>query len=296
MTIKKLVLIGAGPANLYALTAFKALPRADTDVHFVTPYDTVVSPRMVCGLVAGHYSVGDCSIHLPTLLGQSAIKSHFSVCTGLDTRTQQVHLQHGAPLHYDVLSLDTSPVMDRELMDTRMAGAKEHALFVQPLAQFAKLWPQVLAHAQQHALNISVIGASPVGVEMALALQHQLPHCRVTLLAQSEKPEANTNPALPQKIISILKSRRITVLHDSCKALQAQSMLLNSGASLSCDMALIASGEHPPAWLSHCDLALDAQGHALVNSFAQATSYPQVFSMSGFGMGRDQYGWSCIGS
>lgn len=257
------------------------MPRADTDVHLVTPYDHVVSPGMISGLVAGHYHVDDCTVHLPTLLGQSAIKLHFNVCTGIDTRAQQVHLQHGAPLHYDLLSLDTSPVMDRDRMDARIAGTKEHALFMQPLEQFAKLWRQVLVHAQQHALNISVVGAGPVGVELAMALQHQLPHCRVTLVAQPEEHQASSNTALPQQVLHALKLRRITVLQDSCQAIEARCIHLKSGASLSCDMALVAMGGHPPAWLDQSGLDLDARGHANVNSFAQSTSYPQIFSASG---------------
>lgn len=264
------------------------MPRADTDVHIVTPYNHVVSPNMLSGLVAGQYSVGDCTIHLPDLLGASAIKPHFTACTGLDTRAQRVYLQQGEPLHYDVLSIDTLPEMDRDLMNTRLPGAKEHALFVQPLGQFAKLWPQVLAHAQQHALNISVVGASPVGVELAMALQHQLPHCRVTLVAQLMQSETSANTALSPHILKALKARHITVLLDSCSAIEAQCMHLNSGASLSCDMALITTGSHAPAWLGQSGLDLDAQGHATVNSLAQAPSYPQVFVASGLERGAEK--------
>jgi NADH dehydrogenase FAD-containing subunit len=281
LTIKKLVLIGAGPANLHALAAFKAMPRADTDVHLVNPYDHVVSPSMASGLVAGHYGVDDCTIHLPALLGQSAIKPHFTACTGIELRTQQVHLQQGEPLHYDVLSIDTSPAMERDRINARLPGAKEHALFMQPLEQFAKLWPQVLAHAQQHALNISVVGASPIGVEMALALQHQLPHCRVTLIAQPVEFQAPTHSELSPKILSILKSRHITVLQEGCKSIEAGCIHLSSGASLTCDIALLATDSHPPTWLGASGLDLDSQAHVVVNSFAQSTSYPQVFAVPG---------------
>jgi NADH dehydrogenase FAD-containing subunit len=281
LTIKKLVLIGTGPANLYALAAFKALPRADTDVHLIAPFDHVISPGMLSGLVAGHYSIDDCTINLPAFLGASAIKPHFTTCTSIEPRAQRLHMQQGEPLHYDVLSIDTSPVMDRDVMDARLPGAKEHALFVQPLEQFAKLWPQVLAHAQQHALNISVVGAGPVGVELAMALHYQLPHCRVTLVAQQSEAETSARTALSPSILKALKARHITVLQDSCSAIEAQCMHLSSGASLSCDMALIATGSHLPAWLAQSGLDLDAQGHVAVNSLAQSPSYPQVFVVSG---------------
>lgn len=53
MIIKKLVFLGTLQTNLHALAACKAMPRADTDVHLITPHDTVLSWGMWAGLVAG---------------------------------------------------------------------------------------------------------------------------------------------------------------------------------------------------------------------------------------------------
>jgi NADH dehydrogenase FAD-containing subunit len=278
LTIKKLIFLGAGQANLHALAAFKAMPRADTDVHLITPHDTVLSWGMLPGLVAGHYSAGECSIDLPSLLGKSAIKPHYTACTGVDPTAQLVHLSNGDALHYDVLSIDANPVIDRDALNAHIPGAKEHALFAQPPELFAKLWPQVLAHAEQHALNISVVGAGHTGMELAMALQHRLPHCRVTLIAGPTPPPASAKAGLRQRVLAALKARNITVLQDNCSAIEAHCMHLSSGASLLCDMALLTEGGQPPLWVSQSGFALDADGHIAVNSFAQCPSYPQVFA------------------
>jgi NADH dehydrogenase FAD-containing subunit len=279
LTIKKLVFLGTGQANLHALAAFKAMPRADTDVHVITPHDTVLSSGMLPGLVAGHYSADECSIDLPSLLGTSAIKPHYATCTRIDPAAQRVHLSNGDTLPYDVLSIDTSPVMDRDAMNAQIPGAKEHALFMRPPELFAKLWPQVLAHAEQHALNISIVGAGHTGMEMAMALQHRLPHCRVTLIAGPQPPPASANANLQQQVLAALKARNITVLQDSCRAIEAHCMQLSSGASLLCDIALLTEGGHPPGWLGQSGFALNTDGDIAVNSFAQCPSYPQVFAV-----------------
>lgn len=278
MSIKKLVFLGAGHAHLYALAAFKASPRIDTDIHLITPYDHMVYSGMVPGMVAGHYSADDYTISLPKLLDKTAIKITYAACTGIDTTTQHLRLSDGSVLHYDVLSLDTGSVMDKDVIDALIPGAKEHAVFVRPLEHFVKLWPKVLEHAQSRALRISVIGAGATGIELAMALQFQLPHCHISLITGPVPAAAGYSPSVQNSVMQALKKRNITVLQDSCVRMDATQLYLASGASLACDMPLLAIGGHAPSWLADTDLALDERGYLAVNAFQQSTSHPNVFA------------------
>jgi NADH dehydrogenase FAD-containing subunit len=278
MSIKKLVFLGAGHAHLYALAAFKQSPRIDTDIHLITPYDHVVYSGMVPGMVAGHYSADDCTISIPKLLDKTAIKIAYAACTGIDTVTQHVQLSNGTVLHYDVLSLDTGSVMDHDTIDAQIPGAKEHALFVRPIEQFIKLWPQVLEHAQSRLLRISVIGAGATGIELAMALQHQLPHCHITLITGPVPPANGYAPGVQKRVIAALKKRNITVLQDSCVRMDGKQLYLASGASLACDMPILTINGHAPAWLANSGLALDERGYLAVNEFQQSTSHANVFA------------------
>jgi hypothetical protein len=73
-----------------------------------------------------------------------------------------------------------------------------------------------------------------------------------------------------------LKQQSITLLHDAVRSIEATQVYLASGASLACDVPLLAAGVQPPAWLSESGLPLDAQGdflgdlHALSPSHAPA--------------------------
>ena len=278
MSIKKLVFLGAGHAHLYALAAFKRSPRIDTDIHLITPYDHVVYSGMVPGMVAGHYSADDCTISIPNLLDKTAIKITYAACTGIDTETQHLRLSNGTVLHYDVLSLDTGSVMDKDVIDTHIPGAKEHAVFVRPIEQFVKLWPQVLEHAQTRALRISVIGADATGIELAMALQFQLPHCHISLITGPAPPATDYPPSVQKRVLQAMKDRNITVLQDSSVRMDGQQLYLASGANLACDMPVLTMGGHAPRWLADSGLALDERGYLTVNAFQQSTSHPHVFA------------------
>jgi NADH dehydrogenase FAD-containing subunit len=272
LTIKKLILLGAGPAHLKALAAFKAAPRADTDVHLVTPSEHVVHANMLSGMVSGHYSVQDCTVQLPQLIGGSAIKISYATATDIDTGTSHVQLSNGAVLHYDVLSLNANPGVDRDAVDQDISGAKEHAVFAYPAEQFAKLWPQVLSHAEQRALRISVVGAQGSSAALAMALQHRLPHCRITLIAGSTPP-ANDYPSnVQQRVRKTLKQHNITVLQDSCTAIQTDRIELQSGASVSCDIPLLTCQSTDHAWL---------QGNLSTNTYGQSVLDAKVFYVHG---------------
>jgi NADH dehydrogenase FAD-containing subunit len=282
MSIKKLVFLGAGHAHLYALAAFKKSPRIDTDIHLITPYDHVVYSAMVPGIVAGHYAADDCTISIPSLLDKTAIKIAYAACTGIDTLTQHIQMTNHAgvvsTLQYDVLSLDTGSCMDKNVIDQQIPGAKEHAVFVRPLEPFIKLWPQILEHAQTRLLRISVIGAGATGIELAMALQHQLPHCNITLVTGSTPPATGYSPSVQKRVLATLKKRSITVLQDSCVRMDDKQLYLASGASLACDMPILTIGGHPPAWLADSGLALDEHGYLAVNALQQSTSHPNVFA------------------
>lgn len=282
MAIKKLVFLGAGHAHLYALAAFKASPRIDTDIHLITPYDHVVYSHMVPDMVAGHHSADDCTISLPKLLDKSAIKITYAVCTGIDTATQTVHLNNGTTLHYDLLSIDTGSVMDKDVIDAHIPGAKKHAVFIRPMEQFVKLWSQIETHAHDKSLRISVIGAGAAGIEMAMALQHKLPHCHISLVTGPVPPATGYTAGVQKRVMQALKQRNITVLQDSVARMDATQLYLASGASLACDIPLLTIGDHAPTWLKDSGLALDEHGTLAVNAFQQSTSHANVFAAGNF--------------
>jgi NADH dehydrogenase FAD-containing subunit len=68
------------------------------------------------------------------------------------------------------------------------------------------------------------------------------------------------------------------VLPDWGNALDAQHLQLRCGASLACDVVVMASSAHPPAWLASSGLALDERGFIAVTDTHQSPSHPHAFA------------------
>lgn len=261
------------------LKSWKASRRADTDLVLVSPYPAVAYAGMLPGVIAGHYHVDEAVISLTLLLQSSGVRHIHATCNHIDAAHKKVHLSNGEVLPYDTLSIDIGSVMDRASLDTQMPGARANAMFVRPLENFLELWPQLLTKARERSMQIAVVGAGATGVELALALQHQLPHCRVALICSDAPPAANYPPALQKRALHALKKATITVLQDRCVGIAADRVLLHSGASLSCDAPIVTTGGMAPPWLASSGLALDAQGYVQVNAFQQSMSHPDVFAV-----------------
>jgi pyridine nucleotide-disulfide oxidoreductase family protein len=275
---RQLLLLGAGHAHVHVLAQMAQTPWAGAQVTLIAPYDRQLYSGMVPGFVAGHYALEDCVIPLAPLVQRSGIRwLQRSVCA-LDAQAQSVTLDDGSSLRYDYLSINTGPVQDRAQIERSMPGAREHGLFIRPIETFGALWPQVVALAQSRPLRFAVVGAGSAGIELAMAIRQRVPNAAISLLCADTVPGAGYGERVQALIKAALLKRNITVLQDSAAGLRSGEVLLASGATLACDVPLLATGAQAPAWLSSSGLALDAQGFVAVDACQRSTSHPQVLS------------------
>jgi NADH dehydrogenase FAD-containing subunit len=159
-----------------------------------------------------------------------------------------------------------------------MPGARKHGLFVRPIEAFGALWPRVAEMGDARALRIAVIGGGAAGIELAMAVRHRLANSSVTLITGPQPVGANYPPKVQALVTAALKQRRITVLQDSATGIQAGEIRIGCGATLACDVPLLATGAQAPTWLADSGLALDAQGFLAVDEYQRSTSHPSVFA------------------
>jgi NADH dehydrogenase FAD-containing subunit len=214
--------------------------------------------------------------------------------TALDASQHLLTLDDGSTLVYDWLSINTEAIQNRELVELSMPGARTHGLFVHPFDAFGTLWPRVVEMGAQRALRIAVIGAGATGVELACAVAKRLPNAAATLVVGKNDPGdpgtpgANDPQTMQDRLRKVLKNRGITVLQDSVSSIEAHQVHLGTGASLACDVALLATGVHPPAWLVQSGLGLDAQGFIVVNAYQQSINQAHVFATGDVSTRNDQ--------
>ena len=284
MSLKHLVLLGAGHAHVHVLHGLAQGRPADLNITVIAPYPRQLYSGMVPGFVAGHYALDECVIPLEGLLARCGARYIPSRSVAMDADAKTVTLANGETVGYDWLSLNTGPVMDREKIEAQMPGAREHALFVRPIEAFGQLWPRVAAMAQRQKMHLAVVGAGAAGLELAMAAAHALagpssaPGSRVTLVSGAQAPGASYPAGVQRRIARALQRLRIEVLPEACVGLDAGGVKLGNGRHLACDLPLLALGAQTPAWLAGSGLALDGAGFVAVNAFQQSTSHPAVFA------------------
>lgn len=275
---RQLVLLGAGHAHMHVLSQLAAQPLVGARITLVAPHPRQVYSGMVPGFVAGHYTQDDCTISLEPLVRRGGIRWLTRSVRALDAQAQTVQFDDGSAMHYDWLSINTGPVINRSLLEQTLPGAREHGLFIRPIEAFASLWPKVAGMGRQLPLRIAVIGAGATGIELSMAVRHRLPSAAITLLC-GDAPAGAMYPAPVQaRLIAALKARKITLIQDSAVGLTGTAVQLASGATLACDVPLIAIGAQAPPWLESSGLALDAQGFIAVDALQRSTSHANVFA------------------
>lgn len=277
---KHLVLIGAGRAHLHVLKGLARQGRGDINVTLVAPHPYYIEAGMLSGYVAGDYRLEEIRTALDALVEASGVHFVPAHVHSLDPNSRRVQLSSGDALPYDVLSIDVEPATDRDRIESLIPGSRRNALFTRPLEAFVQLWPQLLALAQERALQVAVIGDGLAGVELAMAAAHALalPHgSRVTLVAGADAPLAEQPPALQRRVLARLKRLNITVLQDRCTGIDGRAIQLASGASLVCDAPLLALGGELPGWLLQAGLQLDERNRPVLNERLQCESHRQVF-------------------
>ena len=276
--MKRLLLAGGGHAHVQVLAALAREPLPGTEVLLVTPFARQMYSGMLPGWVAGHYREDQIVIPLPALAQAAGVRLSEGRMVGLDAAARRATLADGRVLEYDLLSLDTGPVMGRDAIP----GAREHALFLRPVEHFVRLFDALLARARTEPLDLAVVGAGAGGVEIVLALAWRLQRegsaARVSLVAGSDGPLAGFADSVRRPVLRALQRLRVTVLPHTCAAIEAGRLTLSNGTRVACDVPLLAVGTSAPPWLQGSGLALDAQGFVATGPTLQSSSHPEAFA------------------
>jgi NADH dehydrogenase FAD-containing subunit len=278
--MKNLVLLGAGQAHIDLLSTLTAKQPPGVQLTLIAPYPLHVYVGMVAGFVAGQHPLQDCLIDLEPMLQKAGVRWLTGSTAALDVKTATLRLADGSTYGFDWLSIDTGVHQDRQQIEALMPGAREHGLFVRPLEAFCALWPRVTELATSRALRIAVLGHDLLSIELALAIRQRLPGSAVTLTAGTAGLACEPALADQNGILKILKQHRVTVLADLAIGIEAQQVLLASGARLACDVPIVASGGTAPAWLTGSALSLDVHGRVALDAVGRSVSHPNVFAAS----------------
>jgi pyridine nucleotide-disulfide oxidoreductase family protein len=272
--MKKVLLLGAGHAQLSVLQSLAQQRMPSGDILLVTPHPRQFYSGMVPGLIAGRFAEDDCAIDIAPLAQAAGVHLRIGTAASLDAAARKVTLADGEEIGYDALSVNTGPVQDRD----RIAGAREFALFVRPIEGFITLWKHTRALADERPLSVVVIGNGAAGVELALAVRAALgARAELAIVCDGALLAAYTE-RVQSKALAALKHARVQVLPGRCTAIERKHVIVGATMRVVCDVPIVATGSDAPAWLATSGLALDEQGFIRVGATLQSASHPNVLA------------------
>ncbi len=278
--MKHLLLLGGGHSHIEVLRRFAQAKPAGAAATLVDPARHAIYSGMLPGVIAGRYTVADCSIDLAALATAAGAGTHFAAATTIDPWHHRVTLDNGGSLDYDLLSIDVGSVPAA----TTLAGVSEFSLATRPADQLIAACDGLAAQAGTGTLKrIVVVGGGAAGIEIALALVRRLRHAGsnlpavVLLTAQSHLLEGHHVRA--QRLATSTLAARGIELHLQCRvsSVEATAVVTTAGR-IETAATIWATGPAAPAWLAGSGLALDTRGFVEVDSHLQSTSHADVFA------------------
>jgi hypothetical protein len=279
---QEIVLVGASLAHLEFMAQLRAKPMTQARVTLVSSDTQMLPDNRLADILSGDAELAACHIGLQDLALACGVGWEHEKVVRLDLSSQRITLTGGRSLRFDWLSLSPRCWDDRKPLDTQMSGALDHGLFTHPLEHFLALWPRVMDLNPRGNLRIAVLAGGRAGAEIAFAIKQRLPQASMTWVTVGATTEAQG----PQNgdLEAALKAADITVLHDHAVGIGHGSVRLACGASLVCDVPIVADNLGPPQWLRDSGLLppLEAdhagpESRPTVDTWSRCTGHPQVF-------------------
>ena len=129
---RDLVLVGGGHAHVQVIRRWLMAPVPGVALTVVLDRGEALYSGMVPAFVAGEVSAWACTIDVLPLVRRAGGTVVLDAATRIDPARRMIELEHGAPLHYDVASIDVGSTV----RDLDLPGVREHALATRPIGDF----------------------------------------------------------------------------------------------------------------------------------------------------------------
>lgn len=274
MATHRLLLAGGGHSHVEVLRRFAAHGRT-ADVGVVSPHRHTLYSGMLPGIIAGHYAPEEARIDVAALAARAGAHFTSDRVAALDLEARIAHLQSGAALRFDTLSLDvgSAPASLSWSSAARVVGVK-------PAETLLDNWGTWLdAIAAGEIRSIAVIGGGAGGIEVLLAMHHRLKALGLAPDFTLVSDRWSVPRAVQRALVDALERRNVRLAIGSAVVdVRDDVITLVSGAVVRADRILVATSAGALPWIRASGLACDADGFALVDDTLRSGSHPFVFA------------------
>ncbi len=281
--MKRLVVLGGGHAHVEVLRAFaEAPPPPGWEITLVSPHPRQLYSGMIPGYVAGHYALDECAIDLEALARRCRAEFRLAAASYVRPADNEVVLDDGFPLPYDVLSIDvgSQPAIGAA------RGVTRHAVVLRPLEAGIERWNAALGRIAAGGIDaVTMVGGGAAGVELALAMSRRFrrdfganaPHLRV--ITDSADIAFEFAPGARKRLRRLLARRDIGV-HTGIPVTEVGTdfVRLEGGIEFASGLTFWSAGAQAPDWIRDSAFATDRRGYLLTNDYLQSVIYRDVFA------------------
>lgn len=283
--MKRLLLIGGGPAHAEVLAAMARSATANAEITVIHPRRLMPWAPLLPGLIAGHLRHEECHYDIAALARAAGAAFVEEPVAAFDANAQVAVTGDGREWPFDLASLD----VDASSLAPAVPGVRQNALLTRPVHVFLEGWERVVELVAEGRLRrITMVGGDAPAVALFLAMQQRVratvaPDLFATLgfgLVTPGARLADSGPhALSEALEVVCQARGISLLRGSAVTeVAADGVQLANGARLASDVTLWADGCHAPTWLAATGLACDMHGAVEVDAQLRARSHPHVFA------------------
>ncbi len=277
---KDLVLVGGGHSHALVLRMLAMRPVTGLRITLVSPASHTPYSGMLPGLVAGHYTFEQTHIDLARLCQWGGVRFVTAEVTALDPVARRLVLAGRPDLEYDLVSVDigSQPELDS------VAGAREHAVPVKPVAGLWQRWQGLLQRLEAAPTaarrRIAVVGGGAGSVELALAMAHRLAQHQVDIELWCGAPTIlqGYNAGARKAVLAALVREGVALALDArVERVEAGRLLLADGREGPFDELFWCTGAAAAPWVAASGLPVDDRGFLAVTDTLQSPAEPGVF-------------------
>jgi len=277
--LRRLVLIGAGRANLHLLRGLSRSLVRGLEVVLVTPDSETFDPSMTSGLLRGAYELGDARIDVAAAAARAGARVVHAKADRLLPEVRVVEAA-GERLAFDVCVIDEIG----QPTGAELPGVMAHALPLRPasiLAEVRRIVEERLAESAG-PIACTVVGGGTTGVECAFSLQRSLSSRSgggvVSIVDTATDILTDAEPCRDVARHALERAGVCFALGAAVIEVRADRVVLASGASLPTDLTIWATDGAPPSLIAASGLPHDTSGRLLVDEHLRATDGSAVWA------------------
>lgn len=277
--LRRLVLIGAGRANLQLLRALSRSLARGLEVVLVTPEVEMFDPSMTSGLLRGAYDLGDARIDVAAVATRAGARVVQASADRLLSEARVVEAG-GERLAFDLCVIDEigAPV------GAERPGVVAHAIPLRP----ASILPEVRRIVEERLgadsdpISCTIVGGGTIGVECAFSLQRMLGRRPgggvVSIVDAAPDILGDAEPCREIARHALERAGVCFALGAGVVEVRADRVVLASGGSLPTDLTIWATGGAPSPLIAASGLAHDTSGRLLVDEGLRARDGAPVWA------------------